>query len=79
MSVGGVGRSNHNKGKSCLVAKVKGGTRIVFILTDEEVRLAKQLAKRERRDGGNSIHRWSREIVRQYLHEYRVMPQAWGA
>jgi hypothetical protein len=51
----------------------------VFILTREEVRLAKQLAKRESRDGGDSVHLWSREVVRQYLHEYRVMPEAWEA
>jgi len=52
--------------------------RITFLLTKEEMKFAKQLAKREKRDGGSSVNLWCREVVRQYLHEFRVMPQAWG-
>jgi hypothetical protein len=77
MNVGMAGRSNRDYGKSCSMAKGKGRKRIVFLLTKEEVRLARKLARRESRDGGSSIHLWAREVVRQYLHEYQVMPEAW--
>jgi len=52
--------------------------RVAFQLSSEDMKLAKQLAKREKRDGGCSVNLWSREVLRQYLHEFRVMPQAWG-
>jgi hypothetical protein len=39
------------------------------------MRLAKQLVKREGRHGGVFVHLWCRDVVRQYLHEYRVMPE----
>jgi hypothetical protein len=51
--------------------------RVIFSLSEEEMKLARQLAKRENREGANTVNCWAREVVRQYLHEYRVMPQAW--
>jgi len=61
------------------MAKTKEGSWVVaFRLTEKEIKLARQLSKRERRDGGSSVNLWAREVLRQYLHEYRVMPQAWG-
>ena len=46
-----------------------------FRLDEEEIRLARQLAKLEKREGHPSIHLWCREVVRQYLHEYRVLAE----
>ena len=51
---------------------------VTFRLTEEEMKLARKLAKREKRDDATSANLWCREVVRQYLHEYKVMPEAWG-
>ena len=48
---------------------------VAFGLNAEEMKLARQLAKREKRDGHPSVHLWCREIVRQYLHDYRVLAE----
>jgi len=61
------------------MAKEQDSNPITFILIDEEMRLAKRLVTLERRDDGGSVDLWCREVIRQYLHEFRVMPQAWGA
>jgi hypothetical protein len=54
--------------------------RLVFIrLAQEEWQLAKKLARREQRTKKSTVNLWAREVVRQYLHEFKVMPQAWGA
>jgi hypothetical protein len=56
----------------------KKSKRVTFQLSDEEMQLAKKMAKREKRYGASSVNLWCRDVVRQYLHEFRVMPEAWG-
>jgi hypothetical protein len=57
---------------------MKSPRTVTFQLTEEEMNLAGRLSKREKRDGAGSINLWAREVVRQYLHEFKVMPEAWS-
>jgi hypothetical protein len=57
---------------------IKGPRTVTFELTSDEIQLARRVAKREKRDVSPSIDLWAREVVRQYLHEYKVMPGAEG-
>ena len=57
---------------------MKSPRTVTFQLTEEEMKLARRLSKREKRDDGDSVDLWAREVVRQYLHEFKVMPKAWG-
>ena len=51
---------------------------VTFTLSDEEVKLARRLVRRERRYKAPSVNLWARAVVQQYLHEFKVMPGAWN-
>lgn len=56
---------------------MKSPMTVTFKLTRDELRLARRLAKREKRTASGSVDYWARAVVRQYLHEFNVMPSAW--
>jgi len=51
---------------------------VKFQLNREQTKLAQQLVKRERRDNCTTVDEWAKDVVLQYLHEFKVMPEAWG-
>jgi len=52
--------------------------RIIFTLTGAQMKLIDQLVNLEKRKTDNLPDLWCKDVVCQYLHEFRVMPQAWG-
>lgn len=50
---------------------------VSFRIAGDEAKMIRELMRIEDRDGATSPHLWTRELLRQYLHEYRVDPSCW--